>query len=101
MSCCGRRPYRVLPVRVYQVLYTGYWFWGNFLTPRFIPRLSDTILTPAGRFIAGGFFMVDFGAASSSHRAFEAVMSLAALMACAAIALLALERYLAWQQRCA
>jgi ABC-2 type transport system permease protein len=39
----------VMPVRVYQVLFTGYWFWGNFLNPKVIPTLSHTLLAPGGR----------------------------------------------------
>lgn len=90
----------MLPVRVYQVLYVGYWFWGNFLNPRFIPTLAGTLLTPSGEFAAGGFF--HSGKVSGMvalHTPPEAVLSIAALLACSAAALIALERYLAWQER--
>lgn len=90
----------VLPVRIYQVLYAGYWVWGNFLNPKFIPTLAGTVLTPSGEFAAAGFFSA--GKASgmvSLHTPAEAVLSIAALLTCAAAALFALERYLAWQER--
>ncbi len=90
----------VLPVRVYQVLYTGYWFWGNFLNPKFIPTLAGTLLMPSGEFAAGAFFGADRAANSiSPFTTAQAVLNITVLMACAAGALLALERYLAWQER--
>ncbi len=88
----------VLPVRVYQILFVGYWFWGNFLNPEFIPTLAGTLLTPSGEFAAGGFFSASMVSGMvSSHTPLEAVLSIAALLACAGAALIALERYLAWQ----
>ncbi|MHB1415528.1 MAG: ABC transporter permease [Chloroflexota bacterium] len=86
----------VLPVRVYQVLFTGYWFWGNFLNPDFLPTLAGTLLTPSGEYAAAGFFATGFGP-GQGHTAFEAVLSLLVLAACAGAALFVLERYLAWQ----
>jgi ABC-type Na+ efflux pump permease subunit len=88
----------VLPVRVYQVLFAGYWFWGNFLNPQRVPTISQTLLTPSGRFVNGAFF--NAGDMYSYHyTAGEAVLNLLLLFACAAMALLALERYLTWQER--
>lgn len=46
----------IMPVRVYQVLFTGYWFWGNFLNPAVLPTLNGTLLTPSGEFMMGAFF---------------------------------------------
>lgn len=91
----------LLPVRVYQVLYTGYWFWGNFLNPKAIPTLAGTLLTPGGQFVAGAFFQASFGdpAASAGYTPLQAGLNVAVLLACAAGALAALERYLAWQDR--
>ncbi len=50
-----------MPVPVYQVLFTGYWFWGNLLKPTVfgIPTLSDSLLTPIGQQRAGYFFGVN------------------------------------------
>jgi ABC-2 type transport system permease protein len=77
------------------VLYTGYWFWGNFLNPRAIPTLSGTLLTPGGEFAAGAFFGVGRTRMNPAHTVTEAVLNLVVLAACAALALLALERHLA------
>jgi ABC-2 type transport system permease protein len=46
----------VMPVRVYQVLFVGYWFWGNYLNPNAFPTISGTLLVPSGRFVLNGFF---------------------------------------------
>lgn len=87
----------ILPVRVYQVLFTGYWFWGNYLNPEFIPTLAGTLLTPSGTFAAAGFFRSGFLPGQYEHTTVEAVLNLLVLAACAALALFALERYLKWQ----
>ncbi|HCS40902.1 MAG TPA: hypothetical protein DIW44_15145 [Anaerolineaceae bacterium] len=45
-----------MPVRVYQVLFVGYWFWGNYLSPDVFPTISGTLLVPSGKFAMYGFF---------------------------------------------
>ncbi len=88
----------VMPVRVYQVLFTGYWFWGNFLSPKVIPTLSDTPLTPGGMWVFEGFFGGFTGSrASELASAGDAVLNLVVLASCIAAAFIALERYMAWQ----
>lgn len=46
----------LMPVRVYQVLFVGYWFWGNYLNPDAFPTISGTLLVPSGRYVLNGFF---------------------------------------------
>jgi ABC-type Na+ efflux pump permease subunit len=48
----------VIPLRVYQVLFTGYWFWGNFLNPGSIPTLADTWLMPSGKIVLEGWYRI-------------------------------------------
>ncbi len=86
----------VLPVRVYQVLFTGYWFWGNFLNPKAIPTISQTVLVASGMPQARAFFNARFG---QPVTATFAALNLLTLIACAAIALVAVTRYLEWQDR--
>ena len=43
-----------MPVRVYQVLFVGYWFWGNYLSPDVFPTISDTLLVPSGKYVLHG-----------------------------------------------
>jgi hypothetical protein len=90
----------VMPVRVYQVLFTGYWFWGNFLTPNFVPTLSGTLLTPAGRYALEGFFGVVIGVGNElEHSAADAFLNLGVLALCVLLAMLALERFLVWRAK--
>lgn len=87
----------VLPVPLYWVLFTGYWFWANFLPAWILPTLSGTLLTPLGVYVADGFFHVGQAYSGSPHTAPEAVANLVVLFSFATAALVALERYLAWQ----
>jgi len=89
----------VIPVRVYQILFTGYWYWGNFLSPKVMPTLTDTILNAAGAYALEGFFMGGYTLVfyHLTFSAFEAVLNILVILCCAAAALIALERYLAWK----
>ncbi|MHB1416564.1 MAG: ABC transporter permease [Chloroflexota bacterium] len=87
----------IMPVRVFQVLFVGYWFWGNFAPPEQIPTLSDTVLSPLGRYAAGGLFHTWITRTDPHYTTLEAALSLAVLAACAAAALFVLERYLRWR----
>lgn len=89
----------VMPVPVYQVLYTGYWFWGNLLTNGFfgIPTLSRTILTPEGQIRAGDLFGVELSS-GSTPQPWLGVASIVALLLCAAVALYAAWRILRWRE---
>ncbi len=46
----------VMPLRVYQILFVGYWFWGNFISPEFFPTINGTLLTAGGSIVFNGFF---------------------------------------------
>jgi ABC-2 type transport system permease protein len=92
----------VMPVPVYQVLYTGYWFWGNLLPPGIfgIPTLSATILTPQGQVRAGYFYGI--GARVPNPAEIQPLLGAASvvlLLACAVAALYAAHWLLAWRER--
>jgi hypothetical protein len=92
----------VIPIRVYQVLFTGYWFWGNLLSPKAFPTISDTVLNAVGQYPLQAFFGVHFDSTYKVTQAFtppQAVLNLFVLMASIFIVLLALDRYLHWQER--
>lgn len=91
----------IMPVRVYQVLFTGYWYWGNFLSPKVMPTLTETLLNAAGGYALEGFFSSGyiFLHEHLAHTAQEAVLNIAILLLCGAAALITLERYLAWKAR--
>ncbi len=91
----------VMPLRVYQVLFTGYWFWGNLLSSQAFPTISDTVLNAVGQYPLQGFFgmYIDASNADTHFTAPEAVANLIVLAACIAVALFVLDRYLRWQER--
>ncbi len=82
---------------LYQFLFVGYWFWASLLNPRDgIPTLNGTVLTTDGRYIMAGFF-ADPNALFLSATPLQAIASLASLLGCAAVALLAAWVWLRWQ----
>lgn len=82
---------------LYQFLFVGYWFWGNLLNPKVgIPTLNGTLLMPSDRYIIGGF-LPSSSAFVPSTTALQGIESLALLLGCAAIALLAAWQWLRWQ----
>lgn len=92
----------VMPLRVYQVLFTGYWFWGNMLSPRAFPTISDTYLNAVGQYPLQGFFGMYFDSTHKVNAGFtapEAVINLIVLMICIAMVLFTLNFYLRWQAR--
>ena len=93
----------VIPVRVYQVLFTGYWFWGNLLSPKVIPTLNGTYLTPNGMFMCTVSLAASLRGGGPEHTAIspqiEAVINLAVLGVMIALALFAADRYLALRAR--
>jgi ABC-2 type transport system permease protein len=93
----------VMPLRVYQVLFTGYWFWGNYLSPKVMPTFNGTYLVANGEFVLTAFFggFYGFGGPDTAPlpSALSAFINLGALAACAALALVAAERILALRAR--
>lgn len=93
----------IMPLRVYQVLFTGYWFWGNYLNPDAFPTLAGTLLTPNGRYVMDGFFggfpPESVGGMRSIYTTTEAILNLLVLGACIVAVLLVLDLYLRWQTR--
>ena len=92
----------VMPLRIYQVLFTGYWFWGNLLSTKAFPTISHTVLNAAGLYPLQAYFGAYFGsvdpAVNPGFTPAEAVLNLVVLMACIAAALFTLDRYLRWQE---
>ncbi len=92
----------VLPLRIYQVLFTGYWFWGNLLSPQAFPTISDTVLNAAGQYPLQAFFHMYIDSTHKVNGGFtppQAVFNLVVLTVCISIALVLLDRYLRWQER--
>ncbi|GHO86278.1 hypothetical protein [Dictyobacter formicarum] len=89
----------IMWVPLYQFCFVGYWFWGNFLGPAHgIPTLTDTILTPSGKFMATGIFGLDSkhtGIVASPTQGWE---SLSLLVGLAVLVLCVLWLVQRWQQ---
>jgi ABC-2 type transport system permease protein len=87
----------VMPPSIYQILFTGYWFWANFIPPQLFPTLNGTLLTPSGMFAQQGFFGGEISRALTGavqHTPADAVANLAVLGLCSAAALFLLDHYL-------
>jgi hypothetical protein len=87
---------------LYQFLFVGYWLWTNLNPGEAIPTLSGTLLSPAENYLVTGFF--HFAAFIPYDKGFYPASSvglglanMAALCACAALALLGAWRVLLWQ----
>lgn len=89
----------IMPVRVYQVLFTGYWIWGNFLDPRVFPTISNTLLVSCGLYAYEGFFGGTLGTRVPTHTPMDAALNLMVLAVCIVAAIIVLERYLTWKAR--
>ena len=87
----------VMPPSIYQILFTGYWFWANFIPPKLFPTLNGTLLTPSGMFAQQGFFGGPVSKAlegAARYSAADAVANLSVLGLCGAAALVLLDLYL-------
>jgi ABC-2 type transport system permease protein len=91
----------VMPVRVYQVLFVGYWFWGNYLSPGAFPTISDTLLVPSGKYVIegflGGFPTTYANIPPAAYTSTDAILNLSVLALCILAVLVALHSYLRWQ----
>jgi ABC-type transport system involved in multi-copper enzyme maturation permease subunit len=38
----------VVPAPLFRVLFVGYWFWGNAISPTVVPTLAQTVIAPIG-----------------------------------------------------
>lgn len=46
----------VMPTPLFRVLFVGYWFWGNAVSPAAMPTPAQSLLTPAGPYGLRQFF---------------------------------------------
>jgi len=82
----------VMPLRVYQILFTGYWMWGNLLTSRLVPTISDTLLNASGMYALQGFYQSTRSPVGGAiHTNVEAWWNLLVIGMCVAAALAATQ----------
>lgn len=90
----------IMPLRVYQILFTGYWFWGNYISPEYFPTLNGTLLTVSGVFAYHGYFHGFINAADPlKYSAADATLNLIVLGLIVAAVMVVLNRYLQWKSR--
>lgn len=88
----------IMPVRVYQILLTGYWFWANYLNHETFPTLNGTLVTPGGRYVLEAFFGSFMDTTDiSRYSPLEALVNLLVIGLCIALVIFVLRRYLVWQ----
>ena len=93
----------VMPLPTYQVLFTGYWFWANFVPPALFPTLNGTLLTPNGLYALQGFFGGEVSSAitATGYDGVDATLNIAVLSGCVVAVLLLLTRLLVRRSRLA
>lgn len=84
----------IMPLRVYQILFTGYWYWGNFINPEFIPSISNTVLNASGKFVLQYLAPQNFGLVTPSVTVGFVTLNIVTLLGCAFLALLVMTRYI-------
>ena len=89
----------IMPVRVYQILFTGYWFWGNYLSPQVMFTISDTLLNASGKFSLMAFFGVQISVDSPQILPMTAVSNILVLLVCAGLALALMTSYIDYSER--
>ena len=91
----------IMPLRVYQILFTGYWFWGNYLNPEAFPTISETYLEAAGEHAFQGFFggFPFTPPLPLEYTALDATLNLVVLALCIVAVLATLDGYLNWQSQ--
>jgi ABC-2 type transport system permease protein len=90
----------IMWVPLYQFLFVGYWFWGNWLGQNAgIPTLSATILTPVGGYMSLGFFGVQSGRVGSIQATpLQGIESISLLLGITVLVMFVLWQLLKWQQ---
>ncbi len=86
-------------VPLYQILFIGYWFWGNMLGLRVgLLTLSTTILTPRGSFIGAGLFGISPMNGMQGTTLLSGITSMLLLLLIPLLVMLLFYRYLRWDQ---
>lgn len=88
----------VMPIPLYQVLFVGYWFWGNMVNPEWMFTLSGTLLTPSGPFMVVAFFQTA-GVHVTEATVTQALASIALLLSLGGLAFWTAHAVWKWQQQ--
>lgn len=88
-----------LKVPVYQILFIGYWFWANLMSPRFrIPTLVGTMLNATGPWAQEAFFHFQWVFLNLHAAVWQGAVSIALLVGLSFLAVFLVSLYLRWEQ---
>jgi ABC-2 type transport system permease protein len=89
----------LLKVPLYQVLFIGYWFWANLMSPRFpIPSPVATMLNATGPWAQEAFFHFQWVFLILHPTIWQGVESIALLVGLGFLAVFAAWLFLRWEQ---
>lgn len=89
----------LLKVPVYQILFTGYWFWANLMSPRFkIPSLTGTMLNATGPWAQEAFFHFQWVFLRLNPTVWQGVESIVLLVGLGLLAVCVAWLYLRWER---
>jgi ABC-2 type transport system permease protein len=87
----------LMPVRIYQILFAGYWYWGNYLNAEKFFSISDTILNVAGFYPLEGYWGITYGGVRG-YTYIDALLNLLVIIVLAAAALFIEERIISHRE---
>lgn len=90
----------LMPVRIYQILFTGYWYWGNYLNADKFFSISDTILNVGGFYPLEGYWGIVYGGARG-YTPVDAVLNLLVILVLVTAALLIEEHIISQREAAA
>lgn len=89
----------LLKVPLYQILFTGYWFWANLMSPRFkIPSPVGTMLNATGPWAQEAFFHYQWVFLRLNPTVWQGVASIALLVGLSFLAVGLAWLYLSWER---
>ncbi len=90
----------VLPLRLYQVLFAGFWLWAIYINPNTLPTIDNSILDLSGEYARYAFFIADPKVAASFRPPDSvgwAIINILWLIGAALVALALLPLALRWR----
>jgi hypothetical protein len=91
----------ILKVPLYQILFVGYWFWANLMSPRIgLPSPVGTMLNATGLWAQRAFFhyQFEFNFLHIQPTFWQGIASMSLLIGLGIVALFIACVYLRWQR---
>ena len=89
----------LLKVPLYQIIFVGYWFWANLMSPRFhVPSLVGTMLNATGPWAQEAFFHYQWVFLRLNPTVWQGVASVVLLIGLSFLAVFVAWVYLLWER---